>query len=1161
MDRPNKASRWSFPAFLAVILLAFMGYSSAAHAIPINVCYQNTSSWTDLNGPRYNDSLIPKLTDPANFGPAGTFGDIQFTFQQFGSPLNAGLSSTCDIWFSGWETNSQYTAAERTAMQTFVANGGSVLAGCDDTSHAPLCTTFGATITNSNVPSSTYVANAEPIACPGDNTAGTLGHQFNDGYFSTIPAGAQVISNQTPNATNPTSLLTSDNQVAMLGDVNMIADGTLTNGPAVTSTSDYFAMRLFGALASSSQGNTPDCVNTLPVTLNQFESRQRLHRIDVTWQTATETFTVGFNVWADVGGEWVQLNNRLIRTRRLDSITPQRYRARLSTRNLDGEVVALALTSVDFNGYEEGFGPFAVGERYGSETEFEPVPWADIQAEFAARMAERGLVLRDGRWVVDRRGAGVSAASSTLAHVGVREDGMVRVTYEQLLTAGVDFASVRERDIAISFKGRPVPRRVLGPGSRFGPGSTLDFYGEAPKGEDALYLAESVYQIRESREDALNVQTLTRRPGGSPMTYLDTMTVEEDNSYANILPTGDPFLMAFFVATGGNGGTYPALTQPGYSITVEDDLDPLQPAFIELNLAGISNPPGIDEDGEPGVDPDHAVEILVNDQPATLENPTFEGYGQWIVRGELAPGVLQIGDNALRIRLLPTGYTQSDIVALDSYAVHYHRPLQQEQGAIEIGEINNMLGDGTPRGYTVEGFDSTVEGYAFSPSDDDYPGNLIRLRVRHRNSGGLYQASIPTVADPGTRYVLANPAEFSSPFAIYPGDATLDVLSRVGDYLLIVHPNFLPDIAHTTADDHPLIAYVEAKELEGYTPQIVSLDDIVEQFGFGMQTPTAITRYLNAARAAFDYQHVLLVGGDVYDYLDKLGTGAMSFIPTRYAVTNTRLQYTPTDALIADLDNDEISDVALGRWPVRTLDELGVIVDKTLAFEDPANGVYADRTALLIAEEITPQEGYNFSAQMDRINDSLVSADPINPGGEIRWDETVDAVDRVDVQELIDDPAIPPQEVVPTARQAIIDGINQPNGQALTVFGGHGAPMNWSFSNLMTPAIASDDLENTGTPTLMMPMACYTTYYNEPTTDTLAHQLLLAGDKGAVAIHAAATLSGYDENEAFGITTLGHQLRDRDTLGQAVEKARRSSPSRDVRINWTLLGDPTLRLE
>lgn len=903
--------------------------------------------------------------------------------------------------------------------------------------------------------------------------------------------------------------------------------------------------------------------NTLPVSLNWFESRRVANRLRLKWQTATETFTIGFNVWGRVEGEWLQLNSGLIRTRRLDSVVPQTYRKNIRLRDVDGEPDALALTSVDFNGYEQGFGPFEPGRSYGEETVFMPVSWTSIGDAHAARMKERGYVWRNNRWrrvtaSLARTLAREADGAMVLGHIGITRDGMVRLDHEELLANGIDLGGLSSRDIALTWRGLAVPRQVQGPGNRFGPGWRIVFHGEAPKGSDALYLSENRYQIGVDRSRALDVARIRRDPGNAGDTYLATTKVEEDAAYANVLPTGDPFHMGILFAPGGGGATWPAPGQPPLTIEVADDLLAGRPAYLEMNLAALSDPPGQDLDGDGAIDPDHVVSILVNGQPVTLVNPSHEGYGPWLVRGTIPADVLQPGNNDIRVEMVPNGYTQPQLMALDSYTVHYHRPALAMSGRLEIGPINQdplIEADG----FEVAGLgEGDISAFAFSPSDEAHPGSLVALQVREsRSPSGDPLARIPMVGDGAARYWISGVDAFFTAATIEPAMTSPDLLADSGDYLIIAHPGFLPS---DDSASHPLNDYVIHKRAEGFDPLLVDYGEVVEQFGFGMRTPAALTNYLRAATERFDYAHVLLVGGDVYDYRDRLGSGAISFIPTAYTVTAERLQYTPSDALMTDIDGDGLPDRALGRWPVRDEQELGTIVAKTLQFSRPDTGLAKARTALLIAEEVTPQEQFDFTAQMDRIAQGLVSRDDIDPGVLVPWTEQPGAVERVDLQALYDDPAVPAADVVATARQQIVDSINQPGGRALTVFGGHGAPMNWSFSNLLTPSTVRDELANDAAPTLMMPMACYTTYYNEVHTDTLAHQLLFAGGQGAVAIHAAATLSGYLDNEVMGTRVVRNQLLDGNTLGIAIERARRSGVSSNVIVNWTLLGDPTLGL-
>jgi len=298
---------------------------------------------------------------------------------------------------------------------------------------------------------------------------------------------------------------------------------------------------------------------------------------------------------------------------------------------------------------------------------------------------------------------------------------------------------------------------------------------------------------------------------------------------------------------------------------------------------------------------------------------------------------------------------------------------------------------------------------------------------------------------------------------------------------------------------------------------------------------------------------VLLVGGDSYDYTDNLGLGSISFIPTHYAATRL-IPHTPSDALLADLDGDGLSDKAIGRWPVRSHGDLQAVVDKTIAWStDPApvaNAVWAT--------DSQDPNAASFEAQAERMIDMLERAG---------WSD--DEITRVYFDEVVPDPG---RSVADTARARIFERLAQ--GRSLTGFVGHGAPAMWTFQGLLTPDDLAE-LDNEGRPTLIGTMTCYTSYFVSPNSDTVAHRWMNGyredafgnpvpgSTNGAVAIHGAATLSAYDENGKVAHDVLHFQLQG-DTLGQAVRKAAvraRQQGLEDQVINWTLLGDPTLRMD
>jgi hypothetical protein len=293
-----------------------------------------------------------------------------------------------------------------------------------------------------------------------------------------------------------------------------------------------------------------------------------------------------------------------------------------------------------------------------------------------------------------------------------------------------------------------------------------------------------------------------------------------------------------------------------------------------------------------------------------------------------------------------------------------------------------------------------------------------------------------------------------------------------------------------------------------------------------MQLPDAINNFLRQADA-HNYEHVLLVGGDTYDYHDIEGKAAISFIPGNYVPTARYVRYTPTDALLVDLNADGSPDKAVGRWPVRTLDELQTIVDKTLLWK--STQASSTPSALLIAEGDVDRQ---YSLMLDQLANRKLEG----------WSVSKAYMDDLGSQGA--------------TRLEMLNGLRE--GHSLTIFNGHGSLTDWG-SRLLTWDMAQS-IGNAATPSVMMPLACYTTYVNSVGTDTLGHQLLLGGPDGAVAIHGAATLSSLSDNARMAYTVL-EEHKTSQTLGQAILRAKKSwGMTGDTLHGWNLIGDPTLQL-
>jgi hypothetical protein len=468
------------------------------------------------------------------------------------------------------------------------------------------------------------------------------------------------------------------------------------------------------------------------------------------------------------------------------------------------------------------------------------------------------------------------------------------------------------------------------------------------------------------------------------------------------------------------------------------------------------------------------------------------------------------GANTVTVVLPNDTAGEFDLVALDSYGVTYPRRFVARDGRLSFRASGEEA-------FEVEGLpDEEVVVYRV-----DADGGVVYLSgVETVDMGGTYRVRFGGTWEEATYHVSAESALHGA--ALMPSQAETDITSGEASYVMISHPDFMG----TTLD-----WLVGMREAQGYTVKVVDVEDIYAQFGHGVPGAQPIKDYIAYAQGNLGTEMVLLVGGDSYDYLDHLGQGAISFIPTPYAQTDAIVRFAPVDALYADVDGDRVPDVALGRLPVRTEGELETWINRSAAWAQRDYGT----TAVFAADEYDVNQGYSFSADSDDLIDTL-------PVG---WSVTRAYMDEQGTQ---------------GAHDALMEAIN--GGVALTSFFGHSSYGVWSFDNLLTSTDVSG-LENYSRPTVVTQWGCWNTYYVSPTEDTMGHEFLLNGDRGAVAVLGASTLTEAAAEREMSTVLFEYLLSPGMTLGDAMLQAKRDyaeiKPDQlDIILGWSLLGDPAI---
>lgn len=836
-------------------------------------------------------------------------------------------------------------------------------------------------------------------------------------------------------------------------------------------------------ITSTGGGGTPT-----PVTVSYFRAQRQGSSVNFDWSTSTETGNVGFNIYVEDGDQLTLVNTELIPSKVTDSLERQDYSF---TADVAGNTFYIEDVSV--LGEARRHGPFQLGEEYGNRLEEDKIDQTAIQQEHTGKQTGRQDKLKQNMKIP---AAALEAATggepgmqlANTLNLKVRQTGIYRVSYEMLRDAGLDLAGVPIAKIALTNQGQAVPVYVDGKG-KFGPGGFIEFYGQAL---DTIYTDTNIYTLQVSRTPAIRVQANSALPGNGlkpPASYLETLVVNNQKAYANYAPGVDAWYDTSMLV-------YKTSKSWSFPFQVIGLADPAAPANLELVVWGVTPWPQ---------SPDHHLVVILNG--ITVADQTFDGLVEQILKISLPSGVLQEGANTLQLTLPGDTGVKYDMVNLDKFSLSYQRLFQAQDGRLTFSAAG--------KAFVVTNLPSkNVVVYRMSEA------GVERLeRVNVQAAGSTFTASFAGTNQSATYLVSAVERLYTPALEAVRLPANLNTPAQ---YLIISHPDFISGL-------EPL---VQARQAQGLTVSVVDVNDLYTQYSYGIFDPQAIKQYIAYAAKNLGTQYVLLVGGDTYDYRNYLGRNSLSFIPSIYATTGPTVKFVPADPLYTDLNNDNLPDLAIGRFPVRTSAELVLMVNKTLAYAGKNYG----RSAVYTSDK------YDGSISFKNISTGLAAGLPAS------W-----SVENIHLDDMS----------VTAAQSKLLAAMNR--GTALVTFTGHSGPATWTFSNLFTTKEAAA-LTNAERPFVVVQWGCWNTYYVDPVNNYLVQSFLFSGDRGAAAVLGAATLTDSNSERLLGELLSPRLVAPGMTMGQALQTAKSelalTHPELlDVLLGWSLMGDPALIIE
>src|SRR6185503_12420543 len=355
----------------------------------------------------------------------------------------------------------------------------------------------------------------------------------------------------------------------------------------------------------------------------------------------------------------------------------------------------------------------------------------------------------------------------------------------------------------------------------------------------------------------------------------------------------------------------------------------------------------------------------------------------------------------------------------------------------------------------------------------------------------------------------------------------------------------------------------------GMAVEVVDIQDVYDEFNYGVLHPRALKDFLSYAYHSWKPpapRWVLLVGdaswdaknekhddsqypaaafspshGTIFAEIDAVHYGPGAELKHRNLVpTWSYLTYdghAAGDNWFVSVDGeDDLPDMAVGRFPVTEPAEVTAIVDKTIRYQErPEFGPWRNRMLWITSE----QPG--FIQMSDQLAD-IFSKEGFAP-----------------------EKVYPPPDAAAGAhdQQRLREALDR--GDLLVHFVGHGGrfiwrtgPPDWQKHRDLFNLDDIDKLSVSDRLPVIVSMTCYSAPFDHPAADSIGEKFLRVKDKGAVAVIAASwrnapyrTMS----EDVYRELTEGGQ-----TLGEAIQKVKRKNTHREFLEQYNLLGDPGLVL-
>jgi hypothetical protein len=692
--------------------------------------------------------------------------------------------------------------------------------------------------------------------------------------------------------------------------------------------------------------------------------------------------------------------------------------------------------------------------------------------------------LAAGIWLLRDFFGAAPAAGASAIDLLIERDDIYAVSRADLRRLG--WGDVSPEDLRLETAGEPYPFFLREEGGDF----WIVFYGRAPGDPDRRYTPQNVYRLfrdadaERTRRFNFQAEPANAETGVSSHVRAERM-LEENGFYAPALEEGRPWF-------------WQQLAAPGV-ITIPFDLEEPVDGEAVITTALVAS-----TEAE-SADPDHHLIFTLNGTPVADE--TWDGAGPRTIEIRVAAETLRSDGNVLEIHAPGDTGIPAEIVLLDWVRIEYSRTAALDGGTLHFSAVGDQTG---------------FSGIGSGPLVlfELLPGDGAPSLAWIEQTGG---SVLPTV--PGRAYAAGALADLPGPTGLRALPEGTDLRSHPGAaYLAIGAPDLL----------EPLEPLLEHREAGGLSTLAVPLETVYDQFGAGIRTPEAIRQFLVYAVENWEAvpQYVLLVGDWTYDPYGFTVAVPEYGLPSFFTYTEYGGE-TVSDVEFAKLDEDALPDLALGRFPARTPEQVEIVVDKTLAYETGAGGAWTHRV-LAVADGSEARFSSDAAAFLNGFGDGF---------------------QPVLVEQTGDGRAV----AVQIDRELT-------EGALIFSYFGHGSLTQLGKDGLFNTADAAALANGDFTP-IMVNITCLAGLFTHPAVDSLT-EAMLWNESGGVVAGLSATSLTLPAFQTFLSQALvdgiaagpGHRLGEALLAAQRGMPVQLGRPATEVLETFLLFGDPALML-